>query len=238
MPGGSASDLADLRRACSQPGTARSAASAAVGRLGRDERDEPALVGDVQGIDARAAPRRPPPPAATGTSSSRTTHAHVRGARELVQRRGDAAAGGVAQAVQVARPPLPSSASTAGHSEHVSERMSASSANSPRASITAIPCSPTGPDTRMRSPGRRPDGAEPGAVVDRRRARSCRRTSGRRGRARPPSCRRRSRCTPAASRGARDGVDLRAQVVGREPLLEHERERRARAAARPPRRGR
>ncbi len=48
--------------------------------------------------------------------------------------------------------------STAGQSERVSETTGASSSNSPRASMTAVPCSPIGPESRIRSPGR----SEPG----------------------------------------------------------------------------
>ncbi len=55
-------------------------------------------------------------------------------------------------------PAASSSASTAGHSEHVSDSTAASSSNSPRASMIAVPWSPIVPDTMMRSPGRRPAG--------------------------------------------------------------------------------
>src|SRR4051794_7771597 len=48
----------------------------------------------------------------------------------------------------------PRMASTAGHSDRVSETMSAASPRSPRASMIAVPCSPIEPETRMRSPGR------------------------------------------------------------------------------------
>src|SRR3954471_18200070 len=50
-------------------------------------------------------------------------------------------------------PPASRSASTAGHSGRVSETISASSSNSPRASMIAVPCSPTAPERRIRSPG-------------------------------------------------------------------------------------
>ena len=46
-------------------------------------------------------------------------------------------------------------ASTAGHSERVSETTSSdSSSNSPRASMIAVPCAAIGPESRIRSPGR------------------------------------------------------------------------------------
>ena len=51
-------------------------------------------------------------------------------------------------------PAASSSASTAGHSERVSDSISASRSNSPRASMIAVPCSPIGPETSIRSPGR------------------------------------------------------------------------------------
>ena len=51
-------------------------------------------------------------------------------------------------------PAASSSASTTGHSERVSDSTSASSSNSPRASMIAVPCSPIEPDSRIRSPGR------------------------------------------------------------------------------------
>src|SRR4051794_19940666 len=51
-------------------------------------------------------------------------------------------------------PAASSSASTAGHRLRVSDSISASSSNSPRASMIAVPCSPMLPESRMRSPGR------------------------------------------------------------------------------------
>ena len=72
----------------------------------------------------------------------------------------------VASRMQRSRSPAaPSSASTAGHSEHVSERTSASSSNSPRASMIAVPCSPTLPESRILSPGAIADGASVAAWV-------------------------------------------------------------------------
>ena len=81
-------------------------------------------------------------------------HRDAGGARELVEDRGDAAARRVAQAAQAgagvrraARRPR----ATAGACR---TRSSAPSSNSPRASMIAVPCSPIGPETRIRSPGR------------------------------------------------------------------------------------
>ena len=51
-------------------------------------------------------------------------------------------------------PASSSSASATGHSERVSDSIAASSSNSPRASMIAVPCSPIVPDSRIRSPGR------------------------------------------------------------------------------------
>ena len=110
--------------------------------------------------------------------------------------------------------------------------MSASSSNSPRASMIAVPCSPIVPDSRMRSPGRIESAAS--------RARGSRSPT-------PavqmyiPSAAPRSTTLvspPTMShlrgvRGRRDRLDLGLQVVRREPLLEDQREReRARARAR------
>src|SRR3954452_2606559 len=57
-------------------------------------------------------------------------------------------------ASRITRTPGPRIRSTSGHSDFVSETMSASSSNSPRASMIAVPCAPIGPESRMRSPGR------------------------------------------------------------------------------------
>ena len=105
----------------------------------------------------------------------------------------------------------------------MSDSISASSSNSSRASMIAEPCSPIGPDTMIRSPGRRP-------AVD----------SSARGSSTPTpvvqtyilSAWPRSTtlvspvtiCTPAASAAPRRRLDLGAQLVGRQALLEHERE--------------
>src|SRR3954447_5000917 len=56
-------------------------------------------------------------------------------------------------ASRMTRTPGPRMASTAGHSERVSDSMSASSSNSPRASMIAVPCRPIGPERTIRSPG-------------------------------------------------------------------------------------
>ena len=137
----------------------------------------------------------PPRPATAGLHRHRRLahdHRHARGARQLVEHRRDAAARRVAQAAQRAarrrraarRPPATASACRT--------RSAASSSNSPRASMIAVPCSPIGPDTRIavaRPQARRATARARGSTP--RRRRSCRCTSRRRGRARRPSCRRR-----------------------------------------------
>jgi hypothetical protein len=100
--------------------------------------------------------------------------------------------------------------------------------------MIAVPCSPIVPERRIRSPGRMAAGGEPGARVDLAHA----------GRAdvhpvgvaaldhlRVPG----DDLHLSGARGGGDRVDLRAQVAGREALLEDEREReggRARAGDR------
>ena len=99
IPGGSVL-TSPISTAASHPGTARSAASAASAPLRRDEGHELALVGDVHRVD---------PEQLRGARDGRLHrdvalahhHRHTRGACELVQHRGDAAAGGVAQAAHV-----------------------------------------------------------------------------------------------------------------------------------------
>jgi hypothetical protein len=54
----------------------------------------------------------------------------------------------------IAGPAASSSASTTGHSDRVSDSISASRSNSLRASMIAVPCSPMLPESRIRSPGR------------------------------------------------------------------------------------
>ena len=63
MPGRLGPDLADLGRVLAARHRAQRG-ERRVGRLGRDERDELALVGDVHRVDARAAPPRRRPPGA------------------------------------------------------------------------------------------------------------------------------------------------------------------------------
>ena len=109
IPGGSVLDLADRRR---------SPARAAQRSRRRRSRTKHALVGDVHRVDAEQL-------AGAGDRGRdrhgglADEHRDARGARELVEHGGDAAAGGVAHAR--ATPPAPSSASTAGHSERVSD---------------------------------------------------------------------------------------------------------------------
>ena len=230
-----------LRRAPRRsPPPARSPAPLAARRAprrvgsGRDEGDQPALVGDVHRVDARAARRRPPRSATPGRRPRAPIDRHARGAGQLVEHRGDAAAGGVAQAVQLGRRPRSSSASTAGHSEQVSDSISASRSNWSRASMIAVPCSPIGPETRTWSPGLDAVGGQPRRAGRPRRCRSCTGTCRRRRRARRPWCRRRrSRRRPRRGRRG-DRLDLGAQHVGVEALLEDHRDgQRQRPGARP-----
>ena len=89
----------------------------------------------------------------TGTSPSRTSIATPDARASSFST--DAAPPRVASRMQRSPGPAASSmASTIGHSGRVSDRSSASSSNSPRASMIAIPCVPTGPETSTRSPGR------------------------------------------------------------------------------------
>ena len=152
IPGGSVR-TSPISAACSQPGTAAQRRERRVGRLGGDERDQLALVGDVHRVDPedlgrprhrrrhrhRAPRARASPPPTRGPARS----APMRRRRGW-RRAGSAGCG----------PAASSSASTAGHSERVSDSISASSSNSPRASMIAVPCSPIVPESRMRSPGR------------------------------------------------------------------------------------
>ena len=63
-------------------------------------------------------------------------------------------------------PAASSRASAAGHSERVSDSISASSPSSPRASMIAVPCSPIVPETSTRSPGWSDAGDSARARVD------------------------------------------------------------------------
>ena len=120
-------------------------------------------------------------------------------------------------------PAAASSASTAVHSGRVSDSTSASRSNSPRASMIAVPCSPIEPETSTRSPARRFDGA--------RRARSSTRPMP--GRAEVhrvgvtalDDLRVPGHDLDARGRGGQgDRLDLCAQDVGGEALLEDHRE--------------
>ena len=158
-----------------------------------------------------------PPPATTGdtgTSASRTTIAHPRGPRQLVEHRGDPAARRVAHAVELG-PAASSSASAAGHSElgirlDLGVEVELVAREHDRRPVLADRAG-----DEIRSPGRIPavrqlrarvDGSDPGRAevhpVGERRARRpwCRR---RRSRRRPAAARRRSpRPRPEARRRA------------------------------------
>ena len=101
----------------------------------------------------RGSRRRRRPQAAPARAASRTTIATPDACASSFS--ADATPPRVASRRQRSEgPTASSSASTAGQSERVSDSTGASSSNSPRASMTAVPCSPIGPETRIRSPGR------------------------------------------------------------------------------------
>src|SRR4051794_22245786 len=87
----------------------------------------------------------------TGTAASRTSMATPAARASSLST--DATPPRVASRI-TRTPPASSSASTAGHRQRVSDTISASRSNSPRASMIAVPCSPTAPESRIRSPGR------------------------------------------------------------------------------------
>src|SRR4051794_16658651 len=145
-----------ISAACSQPGTARIAASAASACSGATNATSlpsfATYIGSMPRISAA-----PATAAATGTASSRTSSATPEARASSLST--DATPPRVASRRQcTAGPAAPSRASTTGHSGRVSDSMGASSSNSPRASRIAVPWSPTGPDSRIRSPGARPAG--------------------------------------------------------------------------------
>ena len=101
----------------------------------------------------RAARPPRPRPGCTGTAASLTSIATFEARASSFS--ADATPPRVASRMQRSDGPASSSsASTAGHSERVSDSISASSSNSSRASMIAVPCSPIEPDTMIRSPGR------------------------------------------------------------------------------------
>src|SRR3954452_1221144 len=145
-----------ISAACSQPGTARIAASAASACSGATNATSlpsfATYIGSMPRISAA-----PATAASTGTASSRTSIATAEARASSLST--DGTPPRVASRRQcTADPPAPSRASTTGHRGRVSDSMGASSSNSPRASRMAVPWSPTGPDSRIRSPGARPAG--------------------------------------------------------------------------------
>src|SRR4051812_40229709 len=145
-----------MSAACSQPGTARSAASAWSACSGATKATSlpsfATYIGSMPRISAA-----PATAASTGTASSRTSIATPEARASSLST--DATPPRVASRRQcTAGPADSSSASTTGHRDRVSDAIGASSSNSPRASMMAVPWSPTGPDSRIRSPGARPAG--------------------------------------------------------------------------------
>ena len=150
-------------------------------------------------------------------------HRHRRRAGELVQHRCDAAAGGVAHAAQLAARPPPAARRPPATASGCPTRSTASSSNSLRASMIAVPCSPMLPDRMMRSPGR--SAAGDSVARGSRRPRPVVHTY-------MPSAWPRSTTlvspatisTPAVARCRGDRLDLGPQVVGRQALLQHQRQ--------------
>ena len=172
---------------------------------------------------SRGSPRRPPPPAAPGPRSrARSSPPTTPGpARSAPRRRRP----GSRRACSAARRRRPRAGSRPpARASGCPTRSSASSSNSLRASMIAVPCSPIGPDRMIRSPGRSAAG-----------------DSVARGSRRPipvvhtyiPSAWPRSTTlvspatisTPADAGRVGDRLDLGPQLVRRQALLEHERER-------------
>src|SRR3954454_10209900 len=146
-----------ISAACSQPGTARIAASASSATSGATNATSfPSLatyMGSMPRISAAPATAW-----STGTAASRTIMATPDARASSFST--DATPPRVASRMQrSALPAAASSASATGHSERVSDWTLASRSNSPRASMIAVPCSPMDPETRMRSPGIRALGA-------------------------------------------------------------------------------
>src|SRR3954453_3354391 len=155
MPGGSVR-TSPISAACSQPGTARSAASAASAWSGATNATSLPSLATYMGSMPRI-PAAPATAASTGTAPSRTSIATPDARASSLST--DATPPRVASRRQCTADPADSSnASTTGHRDRVADAIGASSSNSPRASMIAVPWSPTGPDSRIRSPGARPAG--------------------------------------------------------------------------------
>ena len=107
-------------------------------------------------------------------------------------------------------PASSSSASTTGHSERVSDSIAASSSNSPRASMIAVPCSPIVPGQQDAVARADRVGGQAGARVAAARRRSCRRTSRRRAPRSTTLVSPATISTPAAAAARGDRLDLGA----------------------------
>ena len=149
-------DLGRLRRSRARRRARRARRSAASGATKATSR---ALVGDVHRVDAEDL---------AGAEHGRVHRdrrlahddRHTRGAGELVEHRRDAAARGVAQAAQRAGRRRRAARRRPARASACRTRSRRASSNSPRASMIAVPCSPIGPETRIRSPGRSDAGRE------------------------------------------------------------------------------
>ena len=197
IPGGSVF-TSPISAACSQPGdrAQRGRAPRPPPRARRRRRACPRWP-RTSGR-CRGSPPRRRPPGCTGTSASRTTIATPEARASSLST--EATPPRVASRMQrSAGPAASSSASTAGHSERVSDsivgvELELAAGQHDRRAVLADRARDEDPVARPQRVGRRA-----GARVDVGRARSCRRTSRRRGRARPPWCRRRRSRTPAAA---------------------------------------
>ena len=214
IPGGVGLDLADLDRPLA-PGHRAQRRERGLGAARARRRRRACPRSRRTSGRCRAARRRPRPRAAPGRRASRTTIATPEARASSFSTEATPPRVASRRQRRSARR-RPSSASTAGHSERVSDSTSASSSNSPRASMIAVPCSPIEPETRIAVAGPQARRRERRARVDLRRSRSCRGTSSRRGRARRPSCRRRrSRRPPRPRRAAIASTSARSSSAER-----------------------
>src|SRR6188472_4094122 len=149
MPPGSVR-TSPISAARSPPGAARSACSAASAPAGSTTATSTPSLATCIGSRPRISVA-PATIGSTGTAASRTSMATPEARASSLS--AEATPPRVASRRQRRAGPAASSiASTAGHSERVSDSIVAPSSNSPRASMIAIPWAPIGPDTRTPTP--------------------------------------------------------------------------------------
>src|SRR6188472_2319018 len=149
MPPGSVR-TSPISAARSPPGAARSACSAASAPAGSTTATSTPSLATCIGSRPRISVA-PATIGSTGTAASRTSMATPDARASSLS--AEATPPRVASRRQRRAGPAASSiASTAGHSERVSDSIVAPSSNSPRASMIAIPWAPIGPDTRTPTP--------------------------------------------------------------------------------------